>query len=271
MVEFLHTFHPSPVLVKLGTVTIGWYGLLLAVGTGAALLVMAVVARRGSLKLDVTGLFLNTFVVGLIGARLYHVLNEIGYYGQHPAEIIAIWQGGLAIHGGLIAGFLYLLWYSRRHKQSLWQLTDLIAPALILGQAIGRWGNYFNQELYGKPTNLPWGIPIDQANRLKGLETASYFHPTSLYESVWNLIVFGVLFLLYRDQVNEKTTSTQPGVVTAAYLLLYALGRAGTELLRIDSTPTIGGLRLPLLFSLLVVMAASYGLYRLVHRIRSLT
>lgn len=263
MFSLLHTFHPLPTFVAIGTLRIGWYGVWIAVGLVAGFLVVRKIAQSHALKVDVVGVFLNTFVVSFIGARLYHVLNEFPYYLDHPGEIIAVWHGGLALHGGIIAGFLYLLWYAKKNKHSIWALTDLLAPGLVLGQAIGRWGNYFNQELYGKPTSLPWGIPIDTGNRLPGFVQYTFFHPTFLYESLWNLIIFGVIWMLWQERGQRKRSRSENGMITCVYLLLYSLGRGLFELVRIDATPILAGVRLPIIMSTLLCAAAVIGIVRL--------
>lgn len=259
MIHFLHTFHPSPTFLSFGAITIGWYGVFMAVALLAGYFAMRKLTRQVAMKLDVLGLFLNTFVVGFVSARLYHVLNELPYYLDRPGEIIAVWHGGLAIHGGLIGGFGFLLWFARRHRTSVWELTDLFAPALALGQAIGRWGNYFNQELYGRPTNLPWGIPIDVENRLAGFASSLYFHPTFFYEFLWNLVIFSVLWLLWRDQKGTAIKHVPVGTITLAYIALYGIGRTLFELIRIDDTPIMFGIRLPIIVSIVSVVLAVAG------------
>lgn len=198
----------------------------------------------------ISNLFVWLIVIGLLGARLYHVLNELPYYLQHTTEILKIWHGGLAIHGAIIAGLLTGWWYARRHRLSLIQLTDVFVPGLALGQAIGRWGNYFNQELFGKPTNLAWGIPIDQANRPPAYQDSPFFHPTFLYESVGNLMLVAVLVWLHRR-------SARPGTVTLVYFIGYAVLRIATESLRIDRTPIIAGIRLPIIMSVFIILASA--------------
>lgn len=254
----LHTFSPSPIIFILGPFYLRWYGLLLGIGAALALWITLRLGRQRDMpEDDILNLGARTIIIGFLGARLYHVLNEPHYYWQHPGEILQVWHGGLAIHGGLIAGLVTIFVYCRRRSLQLWAMTDLVAPGLILAQAIGRWGNYFNQELFGRPTNLPWGIPIDPAYRPPNAATNVYFHPTFLYESLWDAGVFLLLFALAR---RSKQRRLPDGVVTTLYLFLYALGRFGTELLRIDDVPIIGGVRLPLLVSGALVLVALAGL-----------
>lgn len=259
MITLLHTFQPSPILATFGPFVLRWYGLCLALGALAGYLVVRAKGRRLGWSPDaVTSLFFFTLLFGFLGARIYHVLNEPSYYWQHPIQIVEVWKGGLAIHGGLIAGALTLLWFARRWRIPLARLTDAVAPAIAIGQAFGRWGNFFNQELFGRPTTLPWGIPIDPANRPAGYETVEFFHPTFLYESLWALLVFFVLTLTQR---SERVRRFGDGIVTWLYLGFAALGRFGTELLRIDDTPHIVGVRLPLIVSAILLVVAIGGLW----------
>lgn len=178
---------------------------------------------------------------GIIGARLYHVISSpagteagLSYYLQNPVKIIAIWEGGLGIYGAVAGGVLGLYLYARYHGLRFWQWADMAAIGLPLAQAIGRWGNFFNQELYGNPTRLPWGIRIDAAHRLPqfaDLPPETRFHPTFLYESLWNLGAFLVLLFLarrYGDRLRQ-------GELFLIYLILYPVGRILVELQRPDA------------------------------------
>jgi len=180
-------------------------------------------------------------IVGIIGARLYHVFSSpaggpVGweYYRQNPLEIIAFWRGGLqgfGIFGAVAGGFLGMWLYCRLARLDLLRWLDYAAPGLILAQAIGRWGNYFNQELYGPPTNLPWAVYIEPAYRLAGLEQYETFHPVFVYESLANLVVFGVLVglsLRARRRLRD-------GDIFFAYLIGYGIVRFGLEFLRPDA------------------------------------
>lgn len=250
----MHDFFPSSVAFSIGAVTIHWYGILLCLGTIVGLVVVHRLTRTTHLDRSWTlDVMLQAILFGFIGGRLYHVLNEPSYYIHHPGEILAVWHGGLAIHGGIIAGFLTLWLSARRRGVSVWQLTDIAAPALAIGQGIGRWGNYFNQELFGTPTAAPWGIPILPAYRPAEFAAATHFHPTFLYESLWNVGVFIMLFFLFRKRHEIA------GLVTSAYIALASFGRFGTELLRIDDTPIIAGFRLPLLVSALLFICGTIG------------
>lgn len=258
---FLHTYDPQPILAKVGAFSIHWYGLLLAVAAAVGYLIFRRLGRGYGLNgTDLELLFFWTVIAGLVGARLYHVSNEWGAYASNPVDIVKIWNGGLAIHGAIIAGLLVLILFARRKNLSFWLLGDIAAPAFALGQAIGRWGNYFNQELFGRPTSLPWGIPIQPLNRPPQFIENAYFHPAFLYEFLGSLLVFTLLMILHRKRL--KALPPEPGRTTAGagaimltYFILESIVRTATEFLRIDRVPIVFGVRLPLLVSLALVLA----------------
>lgn len=269
---FLHTWHPQPLIAAIGSFSFRWYGLLLAI---AALVGFGLIQRIGRrYRLDVNRLFdlaLITLVAGFIGARIYHVLNEWTYYWARPTEMWKVWNGGLALHGGLIFGAVALFIMARRWRWNAWLIADIMAPAVALGQAIGRWGNYANQELFGKPTSLPWGIPIDPLNRPPAYVTQTYFHPTFLYESLGLLVIAVLLWLMHRRRWR-MSDSKQPqpyGAIALTYFVLYSVLRISTESLRLDRTPIIGGVRLPILVSGLIIILALIIMIIIYRRIRT--
>ncbi len=276
--NFFHTYHPSSILVAFGPFAVHWYGLFLVVGGIAAYLVSRkLFAKAGVASTLLDELLSPLIVAGFAGARAYHVINEWWYYWQRPLEIFAIWRGGLAIHGALIGGMVALVWFIRNNPKvvagrglslKFLYLTDLLVPGLALGQAIGRWGNYFNQELYGLPTGVPWGIPIELSKRVAGFEQYYFFHPTFLYESAWLFVVFIILFTVlhqYSSPLNKgenerEGTSHLRGRVFFLYLILAGLGRFVMEFFRIDVMPLIAGIRLQQLVSLVLITAGVAGI-----------
>lgn len=198
-------------------------------------------------------------ILGLIGARLYHVLTPspsmaaLGIespadYFRNPQLLFNLRNGGLGIYGGLAGGALGLLIFTRRNGLPLLPWADMVVVGVALGQAFGRWGNFMNQELYGRPTNLPWAITIDPANRLPAFAEFSTFHPAFLYESLWNFLTFGLLIWLWRRRDRLLT-----GEMTAVYLIMYAIGRTLLETVRLDSrVVSLGGAELPLAWATLV-------------------
>ena len=215
-----------------------YYGLFIALGIGVATWLMARELTRkgydGALALD--SLF---FVVplGFIGARLYHVITDYDLYADDPfPAVFEVWNGGLGIYGAVAGGFVGLLifgWYS---GVSPLVLADAAAPGLLLGQAIGRWGNYFNQELFGRPSDLPWAIRISPESRPIEYADAPSFHPTFLYESIWNLLACLLLLWIAR----RFAARLRDGDVLLLYVSLYSVGRFFVESLRIDPAFLIG-------------------------------
>ena len=183
---------------------------------------------------------------GVLGARLWHIFTPppsmvaqgltTAYYLTHPLDALAIWHGGLGIPGGIIGGGLALYWFTRRNRLNFGMWIDIVAPGLALAQAIGRWGNYVNQELYGAPTDLPWGIYIDPQYRLPEFANVSYYHPTFLYESLWNLANMFLLLWLGRKFEDRLRT----GHLFLIYLIVYPVGRFLIEFIRLDSSQVAG-------------------------------
>jgi phosphatidylglycerol:prolipoprotein diacylglycerol transferase len=264
---FLSTFHPQPILLHLGSITIHWYGFLLAISAVAGFLLLLRTAKPYSIDTNTLyDLFVLLVLSGFIGGRLYHVTNEWTYYRSHLVDIVKVWNGGLAIHGAVIAGIIVTWFVARAKKLSFGLLLDLLVPSLALGQAIGRWGNYFNQELFGGPTNLPWKIVIDSINRPSGYISNLYFHPTFLYESIGSLIIFAVLLVVLRARQQRTTWAkffTSNGTLFSLYLVLSGALRIGVEALRIDRVPILGGVRLPLIVGGLMIVIGIVLLIRL--------
>jgi len=193
-------------------------------------------------------------IIGIIGARIYDVFLQLPYYLEHPFQALQIWKGGLAIHGAIIAGLITIYIFSKKRKIYFFKLTSLIVPGLVLGQAIGRFGNYFNQELFGLPTNLPWGIPINFINRPLEYINEIYFHPTFLYESLGSLLIFIVLFFIYNFTFKRAKFSNYFFVwSTSLYMILYSILRFSLEYLRIDQTPDFLEMRWPQVISLIII------------------
>lgn len=232
---------------EIGPLSISYYGLIVMSGAVAAALFASWNARYYDRDPEFVwdGLFW-VILFGIIGARLWHIFTpsasqvEQGittwYYLTHPLDAINIRSGGLGIPGAVIAGGLAMYIYARRRGENPLIWADIVAPGLALGQAIGRWGNYVNQELYGAPSNLPWAITIDPIHRLPGFEQVATYHPLFLYESLYNLFNFGLLLWISR----HFKTRLLPGDLFLLYLIVYPLGRFTLEFLRLDPSPVAG-------------------------------
>lgn len=225
-------FHIGPLLVHA-------YGLayIAAVLAAVAILTVRWEARGGDRAL-VQEVATWGFPAGIIGGRLYFLATSWNEVPEHWWGPFAIWKGGLGIWGGIAGGTLVGLWVLRRRRADIPAFLDAAAPALLVAQAIGRVGNYFNQELFGGPTTLPWGLQIDPAHRPAGYTAYATFHPTFLYEVIWNLALASLLVWLGRRRIVRA-----PGLF-ALYVAGYSLGRIGEELLRVDPSHHILGLRL---------------------------
>ena len=264
---------PGPELIQLGPFTLRWYGLLIAAAVLIGLNLSSRLARSRDLENGLISDLLPLLVLAsVLGARAYYVAFEWRNYSDNWIKALAIWEGGIAIHGALIAGTLTLILFCRWRRQSFWDLLDVLVPSLALGQAIGRWGNFFNSEAFGVPTDLPWKLFVPYQNRPVVYADAQFFHPTFLYESIWNLVLFLLLIALFRRGEQGKMTLPS-GALACTYLLGYSLGRIWIEGLRIDplclgALPPAceGGLRIAQLVSGLLMLAGAAGLFWLYAR-----
>lgn len=249
------------VAFKVGFFTVRWYGLLIATAVYLGYWLASKKAKAKKQDINhLANILIYGLVLAMVGARLYYVAFNWQFYRHNLFEIIAVWHGGLAIHGGLIGGLLAALLYTRKQKLNFWLWADITAPSLILGQAIGRWGNYFNQEAFGYPTKLPWAIYISPEKRPVQFKNFAYFHPTFFYESVWNF--FGFLLLTWLFSQQQKQPQKYPtGTVFLAYLIYYSLGRFFIEGLRTDSL-MLGPLRIAQVVSLALIGFVAIFWYR---------
>lgn len=235
----------NPVAFEVFGLSVRWYGIIISFGIILATLITIKEAKQKEYSEDlVIDLLLFAIPASIVGARLYYVLFSWDKYKGNLTDIFNIRQGGLAIHGALIAAVLVTIIYSRIKKLSFWTLADMFAPGIILGQGIGRWGNFVNQEAHGGPTNLPWGIIID----------GQKVHPTFLYESLWNFLVFA--FLLW----FRKNKSKVKGETFLLYIALYSLGRLFIEGLRTDSLMFLG-FRIAQLMSLGIIIISIVAIF----------
>lgn len=227
----------NPVLFDLGFVKIYWYSVMILLGVLAGYSIAMYEAKKFGINKDfMFNLFFFMIILAIIGARLYYVAFNWSYYSSHIMEIFQIWEGGLAIHGGIILGLLWTLIYTKKYKVPTLRILDIIVVGLIIGQAIGRWGNFFNGEAHGPATTLAHlqslFIPefIIEGMKINGV----YYHPTFLYESLWCIIGF-ILLLIIR-----RLPYTKVGQVTSFYLVWYGIGRFLIESMRTDSLMFFG-------------------------------
>ncbi len=246
---------PDQAAWNLGPVPLRAYALAIILGIVVAIWLgnKRYVARGGTPGL-ITDIALWAVPFGIVGGRIYHVLSDWQIYfgpdGRGFVAALRIWDGGLGIWGAVAVGGLGAWIAARRHHVALPPIADAIAPGIALAQAIGRWGNWFNQELFGRPTDVPWALQIDEAKRPAGYEEFATFHPTFLYESLW--LVGVAVVVIWAD----RRFTMGHGRVFALYVLLYVTGRGWIEALRIDPVNTVGGLRLNVWTSILVGIGA---------------
>jgi prolipoprotein diacylglyceryl transferase len=240
---------PSPSSGNLGPFHM--YGILLAIGVLVAIYVGERRWRnRGYPPGGVYDIAFWVVVWGVIGARIYHVITDYQLFEDDPLRAFQIWEGGLSIWGAVGAGLIAVIVLTRRHHTNTLVVADCLAVGIVLAQAIGRWGNWFNQELFGKPTTLPWGLEISLPHRPAGYAQYTTFHPTFLYESIACLVIAGVLLLA------ERKIRLREGQTFALYVALYTFARFFFENLRIDDAHEIGPLRVNAWVSVVIFVAA---------------
>ena len=255
--SFLHATLPQEIAFRIGTVDIYWYGIFIALAIVTGFLITYNYSKKKQMSTEhVFNLLFLIVVFGVIGGRIGYIISDLGFYSDHPSELYKIWHGGLAIHGVLLASIIVVYVYCRVQRISFWLVTDSIVFSLPLMQAIGRWGNYFNQELYGSPTDVSWGIPIEAGRRAAVYATEQYFHPLFLYESILMLLVFICLVVIVRS-VKLKT-----GVLTLLYFLIFPVIRFSLDFFRIEML-SIGPLLLTQWISILLFVTAALLLIRL--------
>ena len=262
MITNLLTSLPSPggSSIDIGPIELRAYGLMIAIGV----LVAAWLFGRRLTTIGVGGpedasaILLWAVPAGVIGARLYHVATEWERFSDAPGDIVKVWKGGLGIPGGILLGTIVAVVLARRRSLAVQPFLWAAAPAIPLAQAIGRWGNWWNQELFGRPTDLPWGLEIDADKTIAaGFDPGTPFHPTFLYESLWNLTLPAVLIVVGRRLMNER-----PIRLLAMYVIGYGVGRFWIEGLRIDAAKEGGGLRLNQWMAIVLVAGGlAYLLY----------
>ena len=272
---------PGDTFLNLGFLTIRWYGMLISISVIIGLFISKKLAKSRNINPQYISDILPSLIISsIIGARAYYVIFEWRQYSgnnfftsfdlfnneiQIPS-FLAIWQGGIAIHGGLIGGFLCILFFCKSKNIHLKSFIDILIPSIILGQAIGRWGNFFNNEAFGIPTNLPWKLFIPIQNRPIEFINYQFFHPTFIYESLWNFLIFILLITIFYKQNNKS--SVRPGFISCFYLIGYSLGRFWIEGLRIDplcvgGLPPFcdGGLRMAQFISIFLFSSGLIGIF----------
>ena len=242
----------DPVAIAFGPLQVHWYGVIIGLAIILALYIAVRETEKRGLDKDVfMDLMLWAIPIAILSARLYYVIFEWNYYSQNPGEIIAIWNGGLAIHGALIGGVITAIVFTKKKQVSFWQLVDIAAPSIILGQAIGRWGNFINQEAHGGEVTRAFlenlQLPEFIINQM--YINGAYYHPTFLYESIWNFVGFILLILLRKVNLRR-------GEMFLSYVIWYSVGRFFIEGMRTDSLMLTESLRMAQTISAVLIIAA---------------
>ena len=278
---------PGDTFLNFGFLNIRWYGFLISLSVLIGLLISRNLAKSRNIDPEYINEILPSLILySIIGARTYYVIFEWRLFSgnnfftllelfnksiQIPS-FLAIWEGGIAVHGGLIGGLLSIIIFCKSKKINLKTFVDILIPSIILGQSIGRWGNFFNNESFGVPTNLPWKLFIPMQNRPIEFINYEYFHPTFLYESLWNFLIFIILIIIFNKQ--NKTNFVRPGFISCLYLIFYSFGRFWIEALRTDplcigALPPFceGGIRMAQFISIFLFSTGLIGIFFL--RLRS--
>lgn len=243
----------DPVAISIGPLSIRWYGIIMASAFLLGIYLAYQRAQRNNIDPNhILNMVTLIIPASIIGARLYYVIFTWDNYRNAPLEAFAIWHGGLAIHGGIAGGLLAGLFYVYRYKIPVWKTADIIAPSLILGQAIGRWGNFINQEAHGGPVTEQFMSYFPTFIKNQMFIDGQYYHPTFLYESIWDFAVFIILTLRWPYKKVE-------GEIAFLYLILYSIGRFFIEGLRTDSL-MFGPIRVAQLVSIILIIVGSAGI-----------
>lgn len=251
--NFLHTYIPNSIFLDLGFIKIHWYGVLIAIGVVIGMAVVIFLAKQYKIpKEKIYDLAFWVILIGLIFDRLYYVIYAWPFYKNNLLDIFKVWEGGMAIHGGIIGGVFAIYLFSKKYKLNWRLIADLAIMALFIGLMIGRWGNYFNQELFGKPAFMPWGIPIAFENRPLDYNQFEFFHPTFLYESILDFI--SVLILLGFHFLRVKGRKFYSGNIALCGIIMYSLIRFNMEFLRLDYSATFGPLRVAQVASIVLIL-----------------
>ena len=243
------------VFFSVGPITIYWYSItmLLAVLTGIYLAIRE--SKKHGMESFISDLITYTIMFGIIGARLYYVIFNFENYKNNLLDIFKIWEGGIAIYGAIIGGFLAIVYLAKKRKQSIIKTTDIIVPGLLLAQAIGRWGNFFNGEAHGVEVSLEFLKSLHLPNFIiEGMHiNGLYYHPTFLYESLWCILGFIILIII------RKITKRKSGIMTYSYFIWYGIGRLFIEGLRTDSL-YLGNIRISQLVSIILIIVGIIGI-----------
>lgn len=255
---------PGDVLFHIGKTPIYFYGIIMAIACLSGVAVVYKLFKQIAPDKDADKIFdiaAYVLIFGFIGARLYYCLLNPIYYFYNPVEIFNFREGGLSIHGGLIGGSLTLIYLCKKYKLSTLSTLDIFACATPLAQSIGRWGNFFNSEAFGSPTNLPWKLYIPLSHRPEQYMDYQYFHPTFLYGSVIDIIIFIVML-----RILNRFAQKYPGFTFCSYIIIYSTARLIIESIRVDSALSISGIPIAKIVSVILIIAGLIGIISIIKK-----
>ena len=250
---------PGEIAFTIGSIDIYYYGIIMAFAILTGIGVILKLRKQYYPEISYDSIFDITFLLiifGIIGARFYYVLLDYKYFLKFPFEIFAIRHGGISIQGAILFGIISGIFYLKKHNLNFFKYADLFIFGLVSGQIIGRWGNFFNSEAFGLPTNLPWKLFIPYSNRPIQFKNEEFFHPAFLYESLLSIFIFCILYFILRKFKNRKD-----GLIFYIYIILYSIARIAVESIRTDSVLNIYGLHAAHIASVIFILAAITGLY----------
>lgn len=249
--------YPGDTALEFGAIKIYWYGICMAFAILMGIFTSVKISRKFYPRVEIDTFYDLMFYVllgGIAGARLYYTVFNWDYFSNHLFDIPKLWMGGLSIHGAILGGFLVGLIYLKVKKKNFWMYADVTTFGLCVGQIFGRLGNFFNSEAFGAPTELPWKLFIPLINRPEGYEHFVFFHPTFLYEMIWNTFVVTILYLAVKNHPQRPY-----GQIFFTYLILYSVGRILIEKLRLDSVFNFHGYPIAMWASAVLIILGILG------------
>ncbi len=249
---------PGEIAFSIGFIDVYYYGIIMALAILSGIFVILVLRKKFFPEISSDRIFDISFLLiisGIIGARFYYVLLDYRYFLKFPYEIPALWHGGISIQGAILFGILAGIFYVKKHNINFFRYADLFVFGLVAGQILGRWGNFFNSEAFGIPTNLPWKLFIPYANRPVQFKNYEFFHPAFLYESILSIFIFLILYLILTKYSNRKN-----GFIFYIYIILYSIARILVETIRTDSVLNIYGIHIAHIASVIFIVIALIGL-----------
>ena len=250
---------PGDIAFSIYNLDIHWYGIIMSLSMLAGILIILFIRKKYFKNISIDEICDISFlliIIGLISARLYYVILDYEYFIRNPLEIPAIWNGGISIQGALIGGVIFGLFYAKKHQLNFLRYADLFSFGIITGQIVGRWGNFFNSEAFGFPTDLPWKLYIPFASRPLEFRNYEFFHPTFLYESILNLGILAILFIVLNKYNNRKD-----GLIFFLYIILYSIVRIVVETIRIDSVLNIGHIHIAHITAVILIIVSAFAIF----------